>query len=195
MILRFDPVFMEAAVLDLFELLGDAIDANGVAAECGVLGREPLAQQRLGLLRCRHAALEDHALGQPDGRLRVDVLTMDGVTVGEASAAGILDAPSPPGGRPLDLRPSLAADGQNVEGNLLVWVKLGLNDTVAASVGTCRRHRHLSIFPLWIKIDLSKCHSVTSADACGTSRDFGGVTTGVRDTFEKCRRLAWLLSL
>jgi hypothetical protein len=74
-------------------LRGDAVDAKvvGVSADrragrrCGVFSREPLAQLHFRLFWCRHAAIEDHALGERDRSLGIDILAVDGIAVGEAS--------------------------------------------------------------------------------------------------------------
>jgi hypothetical protein len=109
-----EPVVWEAPLLGFFELRGDVFDAKvvGVSASrkasrrCGVFGREPLAQLRL--FGRRHAAVEDHPPGKSDRSLGIDIMAVDGIAVGEASPRRVLDAPCPPGGRPLDLRPGLA---------------------------------------------------------------------------------------
>jgi hypothetical protein len=58
----------------------------------------------------RHAAIEDHALGQPDSCLHVLVCSYDVLNMGQALAGGILNAPPLPQGRPFDLRPQLPID-------------------------------------------------------------------------------------
>ena len=65
----------------------------------------PLAELLLSLFRGRHAAVEDHASGQPDCRMHIPVLADNALDMGEAEAAGVLNAPCLPGGRPLDFRP------------------------------------------------------------------------------------------
>jgi hypothetical protein len=61
---------------------------------------QPFRKLVVVVLRARDAAVADHRLGQFHGRLGVDVLTVDGVAMGEAAARPILDAPAPTGRRP-----------------------------------------------------------------------------------------------
>src|SRR5215471_11373782 len=98
---------------------------------CGKSLCKPLAR----FLRRRHAAVDDHAACERDGRLGIDVLAVDGVAVSEASTRGILDAPRVARARPFDLRPNLAGDAQSVDCNLPVLTEAGLNDAIAAPVG------------------------------------------------------------
>jgi hypothetical protein len=58
-----------------------------------------------GVLRRRHATVDDHAFGQPDSCLHVPVLSDYVFGMGETLAGGVLDAPSLPRWRPFDFRP------------------------------------------------------------------------------------------
>jgi hypothetical protein len=69
-----------------------------------------LFELRSRFFRRRHAAVDDHTLGKPDSRLGVPVLSHYVFDMGEAVAGGVLDAPSLPIVRPLDLGPHLSVD-------------------------------------------------------------------------------------
>jgi len=71
-----------------------------------------------GLLRARHGAVDDHALGEADGGLRVDVLANDVLGMGQAMAGGVLDAPCPALRAPFHLGPEGAADGKMLGGGV-----------------------------------------------------------------------------
>ena len=64
----------------------------------------------VGLLRARHFAGDDHALGEADGGLRVDILSDDVLNVSKAVASGVLDAPCPALRALLDLGPHHAVN-------------------------------------------------------------------------------------
>jgi hypothetical protein len=66
------------------------------------------------LFRRRHTAVHDHALGEADSRFNVSVISHDMFNVCEAVTGGILDTPSLPIVRPLDLGPQLTIDRQVV---------------------------------------------------------------------------------
>src|SRR5262245_52642238 len=55
-----------------------------------------LSQRRFGFLGRRHSAIPNHPLRQTDSGLSVRILCVYMVTVGQAVAGRILDAPSPP---------------------------------------------------------------------------------------------------
>jgi hypothetical protein len=77
-------------------------------------GLTPGLELRTGARRRRHGAIDDHALGEPDGGLNVPVLSDDMLNMGEAMPGGVLDAPSLSRPRPLHLAPHLAVDGEVV---------------------------------------------------------------------------------
>jgi hypothetical protein len=68
-----------------------------------------LSQLAFGFLWSRHATVPDHGFGKRNGGPLVDVLAVNVVAMEQAQPAGVLDAPGPPGGRPLD--PLTTTDG------------------------------------------------------------------------------------
>jgi hypothetical protein len=101
----------EGRVVSSFDL-GLVIEQRRVARLAESVALLPLPKLPLCFLGRRHAAVDDHAPGQPDGRLRVAVLGVDMFDVGQAMAGGVLDAPAAPRRRPLHLAPNLPVDGQ-----------------------------------------------------------------------------------
>src|SRR5262249_51671 len=111
-----------------FRPSGDVTD-NRLTEPCALLFSPKLSP---GLLPARHRAVDDHAPGEPDGGLRVDVLSDDVRNVRQAMAAAVLHAPRLALGTPLNLAPQLPVDCQPVNSRTL---GANLDHTVASLVG------------------------------------------------------------
>ena len=63
--------------------------------ELAKIALQALLELPLGLFRRRYLAVPDHGLGELHRSGGIDVFAMHGVAMGEAAAAGVLDASTP----------------------------------------------------------------------------------------------------
>jgi|SRR6516165_297464 len=68
--------------------------------ELAKIALQALLELPLGLFRRRYLAVPDHGLGELHRSGGIDVFAMHGVAMGEAAAAGVLDASTPARGGP-----------------------------------------------------------------------------------------------
>jgi len=115
--------------------------------ELAKIALQALLELPLGLFRRRYLAVPDHGLGELHRSGGIDVFAMHGVAMGEAAAAGVLDASTPARGGPFHAGPDLAVDGEVVMGDPAMVSISGFDDAKAAPVGGVTHHVSLLKFP------------------------------------------------